>query len=113
MEISCHCKNIKIQAELPSQITSCNCSICSRYNTLWGYYSPDAVEIEVGKKGEAFYIWGDKMLEFVRCANCGCVTHYRTVAGDPEPKIALNFRMVSESLIAGIPVRYFNGKELL
>jgi len=58
MEISCHCKNIKIQAELPSQITSCNCSICSRYNTLWGYYSPDAVEIEVGKKGEAFYIWG-------------------------------------------------------
>lgn len=113
MEITCHCKNITLQADLPSQVTVCNCSICSRYNTLWGYYSPEHVTISVGEGGEQYYIWGDKMLEFVRCAVCGCVTHYRTVNGDPNPKIAINFRMVSESITSNIPVRHFNGRELL
>lgn len=112
MEISCHCQSIRIIAAPPDQVTSCNCSICIRYQTLWGYYDPHEVKISVGDKGEAAYIWGDRMLEFVHCANCGCVTHYRTVPDYPKPKVALNFRMASEESIADIPVRYFNGREM-
>ncbi|MGI0115412.1 hypothetical protein [Zooshikella sp. RANM57] len=39
--------------------------------------------------------------------------YYRTIAGSPEPRVAVNFRMSSDELITKIPVRYFNGKELL
>jgi hypothetical protein len=36
---SCHCGAIKVKvASKPRQLTSCNCSICRRYGTLWGYY---------------------------------------------------------------------------
>jgi hypothetical protein len=110
LKLTCHCNNIQIDIELPSQVTSCNCSICSRYKALWGYYDPRDVKILVGDAGESFYLWGDKELEFVRCSNCGCVTHYRTILGDSEPRIAVNFRLADEESIAEIPVRYFNGK---
>ncbi|TVZ37423.1 hypothetical protein P886_1764 [Alteromonadaceae bacterium 2753L.S.0a.02] len=113
MEVKCHCGNIAISVDLPKQVTSCNCSICSRYQTLWAYYAPGDVEISVAENGEQNYCWGDRELEFVRCAHCGCITHYRTVAGEGEAKVAVNFRMVDAELIANIPIRYFNGKELL
>jgi hypothetical protein len=36
---SCHCGSIKVKvASKPRQLTSCNCSICRRDGTLWGYY---------------------------------------------------------------------------
>ena len=113
MQVTCHCKNISIEVAPPTQITSCNCSICSRYSALWGYYKPNEVKITIGEGGEHFYSWGDNELEFVRCAKCGCVTHYRTVDRYPNPKIAVNFRLVSNDLISNTPMRYFNGKELL
>lgn len=113
LKLTCHCENIQIDVAPPSQVTNCNCSICSRYKALWGYYDPKNVEIQVGDAGENIYIWGDKDIEFVRCAICGCVTYYRTLPGQPDPKIAINFRMAAEESIAEVPVRYFDGKSQL
>lgn len=113
MKITCHCENVSISVQPPKQVTQCNCSICSRYQVLWGYYAPNEVVIDVGSKGQAAYIWGDKQLEFVRCKNCGCVTHYRTLKGVEPAKIAVNFRMAEEKTLSEVSVRYFNGKELL
>lgn len=113
MQLACHCKNIEIEVRAPEQVTICNCSICSRYQALWGYYPPEEVRVTVGHEGEDLYIWNDREIEFVRCAGCGCVTHYRIAAGFPDPKIAVNFRMALDELPAETPVRYFNGKEAL
>lgn len=113
LSVSCHCGNLKIEVSPPTQVTRCNCSICSRYQALWGYYDPDEVVVSTGPAGEDTYIWGDKMLEFVRCANCGCVSYYRMVPGTPDPKVGVNFRMLPEEQISEVPVRHFNGRELL
>ena len=94
---------------MPTQLTECNCSICRRYGPLWAYYPPDEVRILVGADGEQCYVWGDGELEFVRCARCGCITHYRVRTGLPEPRIALNFRMAAEGWDRDIPRRYFDG----
>lgn len=64
----------------------------------------------MGDAGENVYLWGDKELEFVRCSNCGCVTHYRTIPSKPDPRVAVNFRLAAEESIADVPVRYFDGK---
>ena len=112
MKTSCHCGNIRIEVEAPAQVTSCNCSLCSRYQALWGYYQPQQVKIEARPGCESSYIWGDKELEFIRCSNCGCVTHYRTLPDQPDPRIAVNFRMTLDSTVADIPVRYFDGKNM-
>lgn len=111
MELSCDCHNIEITAPKPSQLTVCNCSICSRYQSLWGYYSPNEVQVTVGALGIDVYLRGDREIEFVRCANCGCVTHYRTLPDDSDPLVAVNFRMARDQL-KDVPVRYHNGKDV-
>ncbi|VUD69352.1 hypothetical protein TDB9533_04719 [Thalassocella blandensis] len=110
MNINCHCQNICIDVDTPAQLTQCNCSICRRYQALWAYYTPEDVHITVGSAGEAFYCWGDKEIEFVRCAQCGCVTHYRSLS---SPRIAVNFNMLENALISEIPIRHFDGKTRL
>ena len=112
MELSCHCGNIQIQVEKPTQVTQCNCSICSRYMSLWGYYQPDEPQIEIGTAGISSYSWGDNEINFIRCSNCGCVTHYETMPGPFKPKVAINFGMARQQ-VADVPVRYFNGAEEL
>ncbi|NKB38598.1 MAG: aldehyde-activating protein [Gammaproteobacteria bacterium] len=113
MNLRCHCNNITIEAPLPEQVTICNCSICSRYQSLWGYYRPEEVKIDIGTKGASSYIWGDRVIEFVSCSSCSCITHYRSLPGQSEPRVALNFRMSSEDAIADVPIRYFDGKSIL
>jgi hypothetical protein len=112
MELSCDCKNIEINVAPPTQVTICNCFICSRYQSLWGYYSPGEVKITIGARGTNVYLRGDREIEFVRCANCGCITHYQTLPGDSDPLVAVNFRMMDQELLKDIPVRYHNGKEV-
>lgn len=111
MELSCDCKNIEISVANPAQVTICNCSVCSRYQALWAYYSPDEVQVTIGAFGINVYLRGDREIEFVRCANCGCVTHYQTLPEDSDPLVAVNFRMAQDQ-IKDIPVRYHNGKDL-
>lgn len=111
MEPSCDCNNVRITVAEPTEVTACNCAICSRYQSLWGYYLPDEVTLAVGALGLDIYRRGDREIEFVRCRSCGCVTHYRTLPGDPDPLVAVNFRMVDQALMKDIPVRYHNGKD--
>lgn len=112
MKLSCHCNNIEIEVTEPGNVNCCNCSICSRYQALWGYYEPQDVEVRVGPAGEHLYLWNDREIEFVRCAHCGCVTHYRTVDGQPNPRIGVNFRMAPAELSERISIRYSNGRDM-
>ena len=111
MQVSCHCGNQTIRVAKPDEVTVCTCSICRRYGAIWGYYAPGDAEIQ--SNGESAYAWGDKDIEFVRCDLCGCVTHYRTRPDHSTPVVAVNFRMVDAAEIADIPVREFDGANLL
>ena len=108
MELTCHCKNIVIEVYSPEQVTECNCSICSRSMALWGYYQPKEPNITIRKLGSDSYSWGDNELDFIRCKNCGCITHYETKPDQSSPKVAINFGLVRE-LVKEVPRRYFNG----
>ncbi|WP_207233495.1 GFA family protein [Salinicola tamaricis] len=104
LTLRCDCGNLEITAPIPAQVTVCNCGICRRYAALWAYYSPGEVTLQVGEAGVALWQRGDREIEFVRCARCGCVSHYRTLPGDTDPLIALNTRL-AEPALAGVPVR--------
>lgn len=105
MQLSCHCGQVQLTlATPPETLTSCNCSICSRYAALWGYFDPKEVSLNElapsGQEESAFvgYSHGDKYLVFYHCKRCGCVTHTMTTDKVSEPRIALNFRMAPEAL---------------
>ncbi|MEK7431628.1 MAG: aldehyde-activating protein [Cyanobacteriota bacterium] len=112
MNLSCHCGNVKISVnEKPETLTSCNCSLCHRYGSLWGYYKPEEVLIKFEKEKTNFYIWGDKCIESHHCTKCGCLTHYTTTEKVDPPKIGVNFRMADLTEIQDIRIRKLDGRD--
>jgi len=107
---SCHCGAIEIDvAGKPQQLTQCNCSICRRYRALWAYYTQDTVKLQISGKGVSGYIWGDRMLEFFHCNNCGCITHYKMLDDATDSRLAVNAANFPPDLIQNIDIRNFDG----
>ena len=89
---ACHCTSIKLQVRRPKWVLDCNCTICRRYGALWTYPRVGEVELIAGEHQLEAYCWGDRDLAFQRCTECGCVTHFSSVA---EQRIyAVNARMI-------------------
>ena len=109
---SCHCGRISFTLnQLPERVTICNCSICSRYSAVWGYYQRQEVVLEIRDEAAAGYQWNDRVITFVHCRFCGCMTHYEDVEQTPESRLAVNFRMTPAPVWESIPVRYFDGAD--
>ncbi len=112
MHLSCHCGNIKLTVNQPPEtLTSCNCSMCHRYGSLWGYYEPKDVTIETASAPTETYRWGDEDLDFHRCPTCGCIMFWRNTENYDEERVAANFRMADRKAIESIPVRKFDGAD--
>lgn len=112
IEAICHCGNIKIVfPAITETITSCNCSACSRYAALWGYFPTEDVNITADKDSIGSYCWGDKTIEFHHCKNCGCVTHYTPTILNNTNKMAVNFRLVDSNIVKPLKTRYFDGAD--
>src|SRR5262245_33777297 len=74
---TCHCGQVTVEIPRPPEsLTNCDCSICRRYGTLWAYYRESEVRISAAPGSTNAYSWGRKSLRFVRCATCGCITHW-------------------------------------
>ena len=59
------------------------------------------------------YSHGDKTLAFHSCAVCGCTTHWENLKpeADDKPYMAVNLRLAAADVVAGVPVRHFDGAE--
>jgi hypothetical protein len=107
---TCHCGSVRVEVpRKPRRLTSCNCSICRRYGALWAYYRVADVVVLASPGATARYGWGDRTLSFVRCTNCGCVTHY--VPSDPRrhPRMAVNARNFEPQVVAAVRIWHFDG----
>ena len=108
IEASCHCGAVRLEvAAAPTQLTSCNCSICRRLGTLWSYYPVADVRVS---GATATYRWGDKELDFHRCQTCGCVTHWSAVSGSGE-RMGVNALLMDAKVVAAARVRRFDGAD--
>lgn len=106
----CHCGTVGLEvARSPRVLTDCNCSICRRYGALWAYYKAGSVKLEYRRRDVATYAWGDRMLRFVRCLNCGCVLHHERAKPTPDGMIGVNARNFDPAAIAGARIRRLDG----
>ncbi|MGB6451537.1 MAG: GFA family protein [Steroidobacteraceae bacterium] len=109
IESSCHCGAVKLEIlDAPEEVTDCNCSICRRYGALWAYYSPAHVRIIATKGATDHYLWGDKSIEFHRCPDCGCVTHWAAV-DQPSDRMGVNARLMEPEILAAARLRRLDG----
>ena len=107
---TCHCGASRIEVpRRPRTLTSCNCSICRRYGTLWAYYKASAVRVHSAPRTFDEYAWGDKTLKFVRCAICGCVTHWEPMRRTSESRMGVNARNFEPSVLDGLRIRRLDG----
>jgi hypothetical protein len=107
---SCHCGAITLSIPRPPErVTQCDCSICRRYGTLWGYFEQPEVLVEAEPGALQEYAWGSKSLAFVRCASCGCVTHWRPLAGRKSLRMGVNLRNFEPEQIGPVRIRQLDG----
>lgn len=109
---SCHCGAVTI--ELPSaplKATDCNCSICRRLGALWAYYAFGTVRIAGHPANTQEYIQGDQTLRTVRCATCGCTTHWEPLKPEPGAHHGVNLRNFDPALLASVAVHRFDGAD--
>jgi hypothetical protein len=105
---SCHCGAVELEIDFaPAEITDCNCSICRRYGVLWAYYSPTQVRV-VRPAPTDTYMWDDKSIEFHRCHDCGCVTHWSAVDISTD-RMGVNARLMEPEIVKQARVRLLDG----
>lgn len=74
------------------------------------YFSPSKIKVIAAPNTTDRYIWGDKCLAFVRCATCGCHSHWESL--DPKTdRMGVNARMFENIDISKIPIRRFDGAD--
>jgi hypothetical protein len=108
---SCHCGVVRIEVpRRPRSLTSCNCSICWRYGTLWAYYKLADVRVAVSRRGTTTgYLWGSKELRFVSCDTCRCITHWEPVNAEATGRMGINARNFDPRQLRGVRIKHYDG----
>jgi hypothetical protein len=111
IKATCHCGAVSIA--IPSQpeaVTNCNCSVCRRYGALWAYYPAEEVEVKANDAALQEYTRGSRSIAFVRCGNCGCVTHWRPLPGKRKSsRMGVNVRMFEPEALGRFKIKLLDG----
>jgi hypothetical protein len=110
LQATCHCGVVKIQIpRRPRNITNCDCSICRRYGPLWAYYNKSEVAVFAAPGATSAYSWGSKTIQFIRCATCGCVTHWEPIVAHRGERMGVNIRNFEPGQIGPARIRLLDG----
>ena len=109
----CHCGAAGWTLEGdPGSITSCNCSLCSRYGTLWAYdYVDGRIRLGGSTRPYTRATSPDPSLEILFCPTCACVLAWRALRPEPDGRyrIAVNVRLAPLDSVADLPIDHFDG----
>lgn len=117
---TCHCGAVEVRVEevrveevraedIPAEATVCNCSICRRYAATWLHCTEATVTIIAEPDAIDTYCWGDEMINFHRCAKCGCITHYTCTEKAGIDRVSVNLNNMPPEQTSGIRRRRFDG----
>jgi hypothetical protein len=107
---SCHCGAVELRIDAAlTEVTDCNCSICRRYGVLWAYYKDAEVTLTAAPGATDEYIWGDRMLRFIRCKHCGCIMQWRGVT--TGTRTGVNARNFEPAALGDVKIRLLDGAD--
>ena len=116
VRLSCLCGRVTVKiGKRPDYINECNCTLCCKSGARWGYFNPSEVLVE-GKTQR--YSREDKVepnAELHFCERCGATTHFMLtenaiVKFNKNSLTGVNMRLANESDLAGIELRYPDGR---
>jgi hypothetical protein len=115
LKLSCLCGQVRIEIQKrPDFINECNCTLCSKAGARWAYFHPSEVSVGGMTKGYSREDKADPAAELQFCPNCGSTTHFTltpsAVAKFGNVQLGVNVRLADERDLAGIELRYPDGK---
>jgi hypothetical protein len=114
----CHCgkTSFLIDAELPDELTFCDCSICRKRGTLHAYFSPE--QFSVSTQEDRIYRFGPRVVTSHFCGQCGCATYCESPKFSADGTwdeasriIAVNARLFDDFMAHEVPVTLVRGKD--
>ncbi|KAL2848337.1 Mss4-like protein [Aspergillus pseudodeflectus] len=111
---SCHCGAVKFSFTLAtpleeSEVTKCNCSMCSRNGYLLVYPKGSDVALDHAEDAVTEYRFNTKQFPHYFCSTCGSSVY----AKGPEAAniVAVNVRVVEGVDIENLKLKPMNGKD--
>jgi hypothetical protein len=75
---SCHCGAVRFRIEADiDELTTCDCSLCSRKNALMAKVHERALTITAGEEILSTYEWNTRRAKHYFCSRCGIYTFHR------------------------------------
>ncbi len=106
---ACHCGKVTLSlASRPTEVTECNCSLCCRTGVIWAYYPATDVSVSPDPSPTDQYAWNGCHVDFHRCCDCGCVTHW-TPRDPNRERRGINARLLEPEVLASAKVRHLDG----
>jgi len=116
----CHCGRnaFEIDGEMPSVLTRCTCSLCSKRGLLHAYFAPKQLHV-LEATSDAVYRWNTKLVAHHFCSACGCSLYSDSPAFQPDGswdghtrRIGVNARILEGIVADDLPVQQIDGRHL-
>lgn len=117
MTANCLCGAVSVTIDArPDFIHDCNCSLCRKTGSAWGYYPSASVRTE----GETVsFVRTDKPNAGVAvhaCRTCSATTHFELTEAfkaqnEGADLTGVNMRLFEPSELGGVEIRYPNGRD--
>jgi len=113
---SCHCGAVHMTiSHLPDYMQNCNCSLCRKSGSVWGYYGASDVEVLGKTNSYQRRDCSEPAIQLLFCNICGSTTHWRLTEDfkqrtKADDRIGVNMRLFEEQELAGTELRFPDGK---
>jgi hypothetical protein len=107
---SCHCGAVKftVDADLPKEALSCNCSICRRKGSLLAFFPVAKFKLE-GEAALGTYQFNKRHLSHWFCKTCGIHPFAGGTGPDGTEMRAINLRCVPEADLDALKIQNYDG----
>lgn len=111
---SCQCGAVTftVEAELPGEAISCNCSHCRRKGLLLTFVPAEAFRLDTGGDTLATHRFNTRRIAHRFCTACGCQPFAEGVGPDGRDTRAINLRCVPAADLDALTLRSFDGASL-
>jgi hypothetical protein len=108
-EGGCHCRRVRFEVTADiTQVTDCNCSICSKKGFLHLIVEPAQFRLLQGQEVLVTYRFNTSTAEHKFCRYCGIHPFY-TPRSHPD-KVDVNVRCIEGVDLAALTIKRFDGQ---
>lgn len=113
MKGGCHCGRIGFEVEgSPSEVTECNCSICSRKGSLLWFVPRSQFRLLTPPNDLATYTFNKHRIQHHFCPTCGINPFAEAKDRSGKEMTAVNVRCLDDIDLASLKVTPFDGRAL-